>query len=140
MAEIMFHNALLRQEYLHMLVSYMCKDGEEMFQDGNYLEHPFLQRGLLWGVGRLCQRHGKEIASRRVYDNIVAYLSSRDHHVAGLAIWCLGLLGEGSAATEIEGFRNHPGEVRLFIDTTLKITTVAALAEEALQRLCFADR
>jgi hypothetical protein len=138
MAEIMFHCSLLRQEYLHMLVSYMRKDGNELFQDGNYLEHPFLQRGLLWGIGRLCEGHSKVMLAEQVYDDIVAYLSSPDHQVAGLAIWCLGWLGAGLAAAKIKCFLNHSGEVHLFVDNTLRIVTVATLAEEALQRISLA--
>ena len=59
MAEIMCHSPVLRHEYLHMLISYMREDGENLFEDGNYLELPMLQRGLLWGIGRLCQEHPK---------------------------------------------------------------------------------
>jgi hypothetical protein len=53
MAEIMFVSRPLAEEYLHMLISYMREDGPEAFQDGNFIELPMLQRGLLWGVGRL---------------------------------------------------------------------------------------
>ncbi len=135
MAEIMFHSALLRQEYLHMLVSYMREDGEENFQDGNYLELPLLQRGLLWGIGRLCQGHRTEMLERHLVDDLIAYLSSPDHQVVGLAIWCLGMLGGNFAATKISGFLNHPGEVRLFFDNTLRTVTVAKLAEDGLKRI-----
>ena len=45
-------------EYIHMLVSYIREDGPEAFQDGNFIELPLLQRGVLWGIGRLvrCKR------------------------------------------------------------------------------------
>jgi len=135
MAEIMFHCTLLRREYLHMLVSYMCEDGEENFQDGNFLELPLLQRGLLWGIGRLCQGHKSEMVERKIVGALIAYLSSPDHHVIGLAIWCLGLLGVNLAIAEISSFLNHPGEVRLFLDNSLQTITVAMLAEEGLKRI-----
>ena len=133
MAEIMFHCTLLRREYLHMLISYMREDGEEKFQEGNYLELPLLQRGLLWGIGRLCQGHRSEMVARQITGDLIAYLSSPDHQVVGLAIWCLGILGENLAASKISTFLNHPGEVRLFLDNTLKTVTVAKLAEEGLR-------
>ena len=65
----------------------------------------------------------------------MAYLSSPDHQVVGLAIWCLGMLGGNLAATKISAFFNHPGEVRLFFDNTLKTVTVAKLAEDGLKRI-----
>ncbi|MBU1566399.1 MAG: HEAT repeat domain-containing protein [Proteobacteria bacterium] len=135
MAEIMFHSTLLRQEYLHMLVSYMREDGVGTFQDGNYLELPLLQRGLLWGIGRLCQGHRTEMVARQLDDDIAAYLSSPDHHVVGLAIWCLGILGRNFAVTKISGFLGHTGEVRLFFDNSLKTVTVAKLAEYSLKQI-----
>ena len=46
LGEITARHALLAGEYAHILVSYICPDG-------NFLEHPVLQRGLLWGLGRL---------------------------------------------------------------------------------------
>lgn len=135
MAEIMFHSTLLRQEYMHMLVSYMREDGEGIFEDGNFLELPLLQRGLLWGIGRLCQGHRLEMLSRQLDDDIIAYLSSPDHQVIGLAIWCLGVLGGSSTAAKISGFLDHVGEVRLFFNNSLKTVTVAKLAEDALKQI-----
>lgn len=129
MAEIMCHVPYLRQEYLHMLVSYMREDGAEPFQDGNYLELSLLQRGLLWGVGRLCQEHRLEMAERQITDDIAAYLSSPDYHVVGLAAWCLGLLGEPFDTTKISRFLDHPGEIRLFFNNVLTTVTVGELVK-----------
>ncbi len=39
MAEIMCLHEGLADEYIHMLISYMRPDGEESWQDGNFLEH-----------------------------------------------------------------------------------------------------
>jgi hypothetical protein len=135
MAEIMCHSALLRQEYLHMLLSYMREDGEEYFQDGNYLELPMLQRGLLWGIGRICQEHKAEMVKTQIIADIAAYLTSADHHVVGLAIWCLGLLGADTTATSIAGFLGHNGEIRLFLNSSIETVTVAELAAQSLRQI-----
>ncbi|MFH0784773.1 MAG: HEAT repeat domain-containing protein [Pseudomonadota bacterium] len=135
MAEIMFHCTLLRHEYLHMLVSYLREDGDEIFQDGNYLELPFLQRGLLWGIGRLCQGHRTEMVAKELLADIAAYLPSPDIQVMGLAIWCLGMLGGSFAAAKISDFLGHPGEVRLFVDNTLATVTVGKIAEDGLKQI-----
>ncbi len=135
MAEIMCQSSLLRQEYLHMLFSYIREDGEELFQDGNYLELPQLQRGVLWGIGRIAQVHGEEVVGRRVAGDIAAYLSSADQQVVGLAIWCLGLLGAAAEAPRIAFFLDYPLEIRLFINSSLKTVTLAELAAESLRRL-----
>jgi hypothetical protein len=135
MAEIMCHCTLLRQEYMHMLVSYLREDGEGILEDGNFLELPLLQRGLLWGIGRLCQGHRLEMITRQLDDDIIAYLSSPDHQVVGLAIWCLGMLRGSFATGKIASFLDHAGEVHLFVDSTLKTITVGKLAEDALKQI-----
>lgn len=135
MAEIMCQSSLLRREYLHMLFSYIREDGEELFQDGNYLELPLLQRGVLWGIGRIAQVHGAEMVGRQVAGDIAAYLPSPDLQVVGLAIWCLGLLGTATEAPRIAGFLDHPEEIRLFLNSSLKTVTLAELAAESLRRL-----
>jgi len=55
MAEAMYHHDGLCDEYLHMLMSYMRQDGPLEHQDGNFLELPGLQCGVLWGIGRLAE-------------------------------------------------------------------------------------
>lgn len=94
LAEIMVQHPQLRKEYLHMLISYMREDGEELFQDGNYLELPLLQRGLLWGVSRLCYACPDEMSSRGVFDDLMTYLDSVDEQVRGMALFAIGNLGE----------------------------------------------
>ncbi len=132
MAEIMVHSTLLRHEYLHILISYMRRDGEELFQDGNYLELPLLQRGLLWGIGRLCQEHREEMRERCIFDDLFAYLSSSDHQVIGLALWCLGQLADKRAAATIAGFLDHPGAVHLYLGDDVATFSVGRLAADAL--------
>ncbi|MBW1637248.1 MAG: hypothetical protein JRJ68_13380 [Deltaproteobacteria bacterium] len=128
----MCHSEGLRREYLHMLISYMTEDGDERFQDGNYLELPMLQRGLLWGIGRLCQSHGDEMASCRIIDRIASYLSSQDMTVAGLAIWCLGLLRAKTAAPGVEFFKGCREITQIYRDNLLQDVEIGFLAEEAL--------
>lgn len=48
MGEILACHEGLAKEYVNILISYTM-------EDGNYLENEILQRGLLWGIGRLSQ-------------------------------------------------------------------------------------
>lgn len=134
MAEIMCRSDFLRKEYLHMLISYMREDGEESFQDGNYLELPMLQRGLLWGIGRLCQYYPEEMVERQVVVDLMTYLDSSDHHVSGLSLWCLGLLGanyKGNCEV-IRGFLDSTFELPIYLEGEFQTIPVASLARKAL--------
>lgn len=84
MGEILARHEQLSEEYSHILLSYA---GE----DGNYLEHEMLQRGLLWGIGRLAQKRPHLIKDS--VPDIVPYLKSSDAVKRGLAIWIMGLIG-----------------------------------------------
>lgn len=132
MAEIMCHSAPLRKEYLHMLISYMREDGDDLFQHGNYLELPMLQRGLLWGIGRLCQDHQGEMLEREIVDDVAAYLDSTDVYVVGLAIWCLGLLSVARGLENIPRFLECNEKIRLFLNNKIEDILVAELAGNAL--------
>ncbi len=102
MAEIMANHQRLFAEYHHMLISYMREDGPELHADGNYLELPMLQRGLLWGIGRLCQVHPKTMNEAGVAEDIIHYLDSEDTVVRGLAIRALGYCGKYSLKAKVE--------------------------------------
>ena len=132
MAEIMCHSAPLRKEYLHMLISYMREDGDGLFEDGNYLELPMLQRGLLWGIGRLCQDHRGEMLERRIVDDVTTYLDSTDIYVVGLAIWCLGLLAVERGLENIPRFLECHEKIRFFLNNNIEEISVADLARSSL--------
>ena len=93
MGEIMCNSVRLCDEYSHMLISYMRGDGEELHQDGNYLELPLLQQGLLWGIGRLCQVFPERMKESEIENDLIHYLHSEDMQVVGLALRCLFILG-----------------------------------------------
>jgi HEAT repeat protein len=133
MAESMLRYEPLAREYLHMLVSYMQEDGPELFQDGNYIELPQLQQGVLWGVGRLCPVYGNRLRELGVVAALHAYLHSEDGSVRGLAVWCLALLAEKSVIRTFPQLADDQHVLRLYRDGRLEDLTVAELAADALR-------
>ncbi len=132
MAEILCHSAILRDEYLHMLLSYMAEDGEELFQDGNYLELPMLQRGLLWGIGRLAEMHGEEMLARGAGAAVAAYLESVDHQVVGLAIRALAFLGAAETRQDIAACTGSTLPVAVFTGQKTREMSLGEIATRAL--------
>jgi len=135
MAEIICHHSGLAGEYVHMLISYMRGDGPELFQDGNFLEHEMLQRGLLWGIGRLAEVRPEMLRERGVAADLLPYLDSDDHAVRGLAARALGLLHADGAAGGIARLAGDSFPVSLYEQGTLRKATVEELGREALQRI-----
>ena len=80
MGEITARNAALADEFACILVSYVRTDC-------NFLEHPLLQRGLLWGLGRLA--HARPQMAADAVPFVVPFLDSEDPCHRGQAAWFL---------------------------------------------------
>lgn len=76
MGEILANHEGLAREYAHVLISYTR-------EDGNYLEHDVLQRGLLWGIKRLSETRPHLVQDASPY--LTLYLQSGDADVRDLA-------------------------------------------------------
>lgn len=116
MAETMVRSDRLRREYLHMLISYMREDGEELFQDGNYLELPLLQKGLLWGIGRLCHALPVEMCENGVDLELMKYFCSTDQQVLDLAVWAMSGLGQNLSRNLALPECQASSDLRLYLD------------------------
>ncbi|MGD9032156.1 MAG: HEAT repeat domain-containing protein [Desulfobacteraceae bacterium] len=123
MGEIMACHHGLAKEYAHILISYTR-------EDGNYLEHEVLQRGLIWGIGRLAQ-----VSPHILQDGVqhlFPYLESTDATVRGLAAWVMGLLTVDDAVPQIRRLKNDENQIQMYTDQGLVNCRVMDLAEEAL--------
>ena len=128
MGEIMACHEGLAQEYGHILVSFMR-------EEGCYLELEFLQRGLMWGLGRLAQIRPLLLKERNAATYLLPYLRSDDAAVRGLAAWALGLLQAKEAIPGLEQLLSDPGELRHYIKRAFVAETVGSLAQKALANI-----
>ena len=128
MAEIMARHETLAREYVQILVSYMR-------EDGNFLEYEPLQRGLIWGIGRLAQVERELLVAHHAGRYLLPYLESDDAAVRGLAAWASGLLGTREASTKLEALVEDHEELRLYLDRELVTSSVGELAAQALREI-----
>jgi HEAT repeat protein len=126
MGEILAGHRGLAQEYAHILLSYAR-------EDGNYLEHETLQRGLLWGIGRLSEKRPEMVKDSA--DLFFPYLESRDAVIRGLAARLMGLLGVKHAQPALQRLVQDESEIALVIENRLTAARVKDLAEEALMAI-----
>lgn len=126
MAEILACHDGLAKEYAHILISYTR-------EDGNYLEHEVLQRGLIWGIGRLAQESPHILKNAVQY--LFPYLESTDATVRGLAAWVMGLLAVDDAGPQIRRLKNDENQIQIYTTSGLVNCLVMDLAEEALGRM-----
>ena len=126
MGEILARHETLAKDYNRILISYAR-------EDGNFQEHELMQRGVLWGIGRLSQARSGLIKDAAPY--IIPYLKSQDATVRGLAAWIMGLLGVVEAYPDLEPLAEDKAEIQINIDRSLIKLRVKDLALEAIERL-----
>jgi hypothetical protein len=126
MGEILACHEALAEEYNRILISYAK-------EDGNFQEHELMQRGVLWGIGRVSRVRPEQVKDAGPY--IMPYLDSPDAVVRGLAAWIMGLLGVKDARPGLEKLTDDEAEIEIFLESRFVKRRVKELAKEALARL-----
>jgi HEAT repeat protein len=124
MGEIMVRHAGLAREYASILVSYADPEG-------NFLEHPGLQQGVLWALGRLGR--ARPAVARRAAGFVLPFLQqSEDPILRGLAVWAVRPAVDDALRPMLEPLREDRRTLHIYIDDELVPHTIADLAAQAL--------
>jgi hypothetical protein len=126
MGEILARHSGLAEEYVSILLSYAR-------EDGNYLENEGLQRGLLWGIGRVAEGH--PLLVQDAAPNLMVYLASPDASVRGLAARLMGLLHVSRSCARLRELVRDEEQISLDFQNELGKHYVKDVAEEALARV-----
>jgi hypothetical protein len=118
MGEIMARHEGLAKEYYKILISYIMPDG-------NYIEHESLQRGVLWGIGRLA--HARPHLVKDFAYLLCTYMGSPDPALRGLAAWTAGLFDCETTNRFLKHLENDQATLTFYLDGTLEEITVAQL-------------
>ena len=126
MGEILASYENLAREYAPILISYAR-------EDGNFQENEIMQRGVLWGIGRLASRF--PLFTREASTYIIPFLSSPDASVRAHAAWVCGILRDEEAQPGLSSLSIDEGEIEIYLGGSLKTQRVMDLAQTALNRL-----
>ena len=126
MGEIMARSNKVADEYGAILGSYVRRDQ-------NFLEHEGLQRGSIWGVGRLAAI--RPALLQDTAEDLRLFLASPDPYHRGYSAWALGNLGDAKAVPEIERLIDDYSPIEMFIGLEFAATEVAHLAKAALTKI-----
>ncbi|MDL1967787.1 MAG: HEAT repeat domain-containing protein [Deltaproteobacteria bacterium] len=129
MAESMACHQGLAKEYVHILVSYI-------WEEGNFLEYEMLQRGALWGIGRLAESWPHLMPSGDICRYLPPFIESKDATVRGLAARAMGLLGTEADIAQLEPLLGDNAEIEIYLNRKLVVRRVSDLAREALSPNC----
>ena len=125
MGEIMARHDGLAREYACILVSYIN-------EAGNFLEHEMLQRGVLWGLGRLAHTRPKLVLDAVAY--LCPFMRSKDAVHRGLAAWVAGAIPSEMTKSLLQHLVTDEAKINIFINMNLEERTVGQLAADAFAR------
>ena len=123
MGEIMARHKKLADEYSRILTSYIR-------ENGNFIENEILQRGVLWGIGRLAHVRPELLADAAPL--LGPYLTSKDAIVRGLAAYTAGSLPNERTSPLLQNLTDDTAEISLFLDGRFARYSVGRLAKDAL--------
>ncbi|MEN8142703.1 MAG: DVU0298 family protein [Thermodesulfobacteriota bacterium] len=127
MGEVMACHAGLAEEYAHILVA-------NMREEGNFLELEMLQRGLMWGLGRLCGARPQLMQAKNAGLYLPFYLDSADPEVRGRAVWALGRLGDRTALAKLKARIDDQSPVTIYLEGKIQHFTIGELVAEVLAK------
>lgn len=87
MAESLANHRGLAEEYTSILISYG-------WEEGNYLEYPPAQRGVVWGVGRMAQVFPDLLEKFKAPEYLFHLSDSSDPFVRAFWLWAYGQMGK----------------------------------------------
>jgi HEAT repeat protein len=98
-----------------------------------FLEEPFSQEAMLWGVGRMAEVHAELL--KEVLPVIVPFLTNPKPSLRALAAWSLSKGRYRPAADAIQALLEDGHPVQLYDQGHLLQTTVGQVARKALANL-----
>jgi HEAT repeat protein len=126
MGEILASHEGLAREYASMLISYAR-------EDGNFQENEIMQRGVLWGIGRLALVF--PVLTREAPPHIILFLRSPDASVRAHAAWICGILGDEEARPDLSLLTKDKEEIEIYLEDGLETCRVKDMVQTALNRL-----
>lgn len=120
MGEIMARNEHLATEYACILISYINPEG-------NFIENPALQRGVLWGLGRLAQ--GLPHLIEEISDYLAPFLSSQDPFLRGLAAWTASFLTNSATRPLLISLYNDNEKISFYFNGNLCERTIGSFVQ-----------
>jgi hypothetical protein len=124
MGECMALSERLADEYGCILWSYL-------HPERNFIEHPTLQEGVLWGIGRLA--HARPAMTADGTEILAPFLGSPEAALRGLAALACGPLADARLTPLLEKLATDSTSFPLYRGGRLETCSVGELAAQALR-------
>jgi HEAT repeat protein len=126
LGEILAVVPVLREEYSGLLAAYLV-------EEGCLLENEQLQKGVIWGLGRL--KFLDQALKDKVIPFLLQALKNSDLSIRGTAAWALGELGAPDAVPHLKPSQGEIRMVKLFINNNFQEKSLDQWVKEALDKI-----
>jgi rubredoxin len=126
LGEILAVIPALQKEYTGLLVAYIA-------EEGCFLENEHLQKGVIWGLGRL--KTIDEALKDKVFSFLLRVLRNSDPSMKGTAAWTLGELGAQEAVPFLKTLQKEKQMINLNVNNQFQEKPLGQWAEEALEKI-----
>ena len=124
--EVVRNHDGLATEYGTLLGSYL--DNEDIALETDIMVH-----GLVYALGRVGERHAS--VGRAAVPTLVRHLRDPDATTRGLAVWALGMVGDGGVVEQLGPMVDDPTPMQRYEAGEMVDTSVGELARAALARV-----
>jgi hypothetical protein len=124
MGDTMARSKRLAEEYGGILISYIRPEG-------NFLEHEMLQRGAIWGVGRLA--HDRPDLFNGCAHLLIPYMQSNDTELRGLAVWASIPMADESIISLLKQLSRDKSRFNLYGDWQISEYEIGQIAHDAVR-------
>jgi HEAT repeat protein len=124
MGECLARSERLTAEYGGILLSYL-------HPERNFIDHPALQEGVLWGLGRMA--HARPAAMADGAELLAPFLGSPQAALRGLAAWACGPLADARLIPPLEKLEKDTASFLFYRENRLEACPVGELAAQALR-------
>jgi rubredoxin len=126
LGEILAVIPALQNEYAGLLAAYIV-------EDGCFLENEQLQKGVIWGLGRL--KTIDEALKDKVFPFLLEVLKNSGPFMKGTAAWTLGELGAREAVPFLKTLQKEKQMINLNVNNQLQEKPLGQWAEEAIEKI-----
>jgi hypothetical protein len=124
--EILAMVPALQKEYACLLVAYIA-------EGPCFIENETLQKGVLWGLGRL--RQIEERLKNEALPFLIKSLKNGDSSLQATAVWALGEIGGIEAVPFFKSLQRENEMIKLFIDKDFQEKPISQWVKESLDKL-----
>jgi hypothetical protein len=126
LGEILAVLPTLRKEYAGLLAAYIV-------EEGCLLENEQLQKGVIWGLGRL--KFFDQTLKDKIIPFLLQALKNSDPSMRGTAAWALGEMGALEGVAHLKALQKETRMIKLFINNKFQEKPLDQWIEEALNKI-----